>query len=129
MCVKAITTSNTFRVRDNNAFLGWCALHGLIGLPQLRPDSSDHWWQIASSNGGWPQRWDNPMSGEEEELSIAGSLAVHLHEEDVAVLYELQVYGDAEPFGEAVAVNAYGVIERVGLSDIQRLAEKLKQAA
>lgn len=109
----ATTRSNYFRVKDEAAFIAWCASHHL-----------EHWhspdgFAIAStSDNGWPCSTFDVHTDEEIEFDLAAELANHLRSTDVAVLLEVGYDKLRYLVGEAIAVDCRGEAVHLSLDEL-----------
>lgn len=116
--------SNYFRVKDAEAFKKFVEESPGIKIY----DTEGGKFVITPSDegdGGWPRQTYDVDAGDYEEYDLAGELALHLAEGEVAVLMEVGSERRHYLTGNATAVAWDGRIEVVYLSQIY---EKARQA-
>ena len=124
----ATARSNYFAVRDEKAFRVWTTLLGLTILEPTHHDKVSDGiprFGIAPGDfdeGGWPTSIYHEDTDVCEDIDVAGQLAVHLADGDVAVLMEVGNEKLRYVAGSAVAVNHKGETTSVDIDDIYQAA-------
>jgi len=118
----AKTSSNYFRVKNNEAFEAWCESLGVEYRHQIhRPEAGSGTFYAISAiteEGTWPVATLDLDTGEVDEVfSFLDALAAHLDPRDVVILLEA---GNEKSFvsAEAVAVHADKPNISINLADI-----------
>ena len=125
----ATARSNYFAVTDEKTFREWAAALGLTVLEPTHRDKVANGvrrFGIAPGNGddsgGWPTSIYHEDTDECEDIEVAGQLAVHLADGEVAVLMEVGNEKLRYVAGSAVAVNHKGETTSVDIDDIYQAA-------
>lgn len=117
------TKSNYFRVKDGFAFRQWLASRKLDYVIKDIKGAGPYYAITADKHGGlgWPA-FD---SDKREEIDLPAELAVHLPENEVAVLFEVTAVPADHAFGSSIAVRADGKLVRLKTTDIYDMAKKV----
>jgi hypothetical protein len=120
----ATARSNTFRVKDADAFLAWAeTLPGVTAEADRSDPSRFVLLMIEEDCAGWPTQ---RVSGDDlhgEEFDLITELAEHLAEGAVAVLEEVGHEKLRYLVGYAVAVNHLGEEIYVSIDEVYERAE------
>lgn len=120
----AVTRSNYFKVKDEQAFLEW--VESVPDLGHWKNNEGLH--AIRSDTDGWPSfQYIEDEEGYEVELDLelAPELSKHLAEGEVAVLLEAGYEKLRYITGHAVAVAWDGRIEYIDLNQIYDRAKEV----
>jgi hypothetical protein len=123
--------SNYFAVKDEQAFREWADDLGLTILepdPRDKPADSIPRFGIAPGgcdDSGWPTNLTNEETGEDDDIDMAQQLAMHLADDEVAILMAVGNESLRYVTGSAEAVNNKGESVFVDLETIYEAARTL----